>query len=96
MPGPSRKEHLGRPDQLLLLAAINGGDGARESAVRAITDFDEYQAVLVKHNEVDFAKPAAVIAFDRYQSPVLQVSPRELLRGAAYRSGVTSCHIRPP
>ena len=34
----------------------------------------EYEAVCIQHDEVDLAQAAAIVAFDRAQSPTLEVT----------------------
>jgi hypothetical protein len=77
------QEHLGGPDQLALLAPVDGQGGTRKCTGGSIPNLDEHQAIVIQHDQVDFAMAAAIIAFDRLQSPVLQVSTGKLLRGAS-------------
>ena len=95
IPGPGCEEHLGCPDQPGLFLPIDSYGGARNSTARAITDLHEHEAAVVQHHKIDFAVPAAVVAFDRFQPPAMQVVVRELLGGNAYSSRVSSYHVSP-
>ena len=72
--GAPREKNFGCPDELFLFRPIHGQGGARESAGGSVSHFDEYDAIIVEHDEIDLAMAAAKIALDRRQSPVLQVS----------------------
>jgi hypothetical protein len=80
---PGCKEHFGSPDQFALLAPVDGQGSTRECSGGAITNLDEHQAIMIQHNEVDFAMAAAVIALNLFQPPVCQVSTRKLLGRAS-------------
>ncbi len=77
------EKHLCGPDKLALLATVDSQSGTRERAGGTITNFDKYQAIVVQHHEIDFAVAATVVALNRLQSPVEEVSIRELLDCAA-------------
>jgi hypothetical protein len=75
------KIHLGGLDELVLLAPVDGGGGARECAHGAKADLYEYEAAVVEHYQVDFTMAAAVVAFEHLQSSSLEVFANELLDG---------------
>jgi hypothetical protein len=77
------QEHFGGPHQLALFAPVDSQGGTRECTGGSIPNLDEYQAIVIQHDQVDFAMTAAIIAFDRLQSPGLQVSTGKLLDGAS-------------
>jgi hypothetical protein len=77
------QKHFGGPNELALLAPVDSQGSARECTGGSKPNLDEYQAIVIQHDKVDFAMAAAIIALDRLESPVLQVSTGELLDGAA-------------
>jgi hypothetical protein len=72
------EEHLGGQDELVLLVSVYCQRSAGERAGRSITHFDEHQAILIEHDEIDFAAAATVIARDLLQTPAFEVSARKL------------------
>ena len=95
-PGTAGKEHLCRSYEFALFAGVNGRGRPGESAGRTKTNLHENQAALVKHDEVDFAEPAAIISLDRLQSPGPKVLKRKFLGNVTYSSGVSSYHAWSP
>jgi hypothetical protein len=73
------KIHLGGLYQFALLAPVDGRGGTRECARGAITNFDEHEAIVVEHHQIDFTVAAAVVAFERLQSPGFEVPANESL-----------------
>lgn len=82
-PAACREEHLRGPDELALLAPVDGLRCTREPARRAVANLDKHQAIVIAHDEVDFTVPAAEVAGNRRKAPVPQVSKRELLGAIA-------------
>lgn len=72
------KKHRGRTRELSLLACVHGQDGVNETRVAAIAHFDEYQARIVKHDQVDFAPSGAKIPAHRRQAFATQEIERLL------------------
>jgi hypothetical protein len=61
-----------------LLASIHRLTSCRKPACLAITNLDEYQAVLVAHDQVNFADPATEISGYEGQAAGLQMIERQL------------------
>ena len=79
----SNKQGRGAQD-LLLFTHIDSRAGTAESRGCAVTDFDEYQAIAMQHDQVDFAAAAAEIPGHRLQAPVEQEAQCRLLCALSY------------
>lgn len=89
---PLCEEYSSRTDQFSLLVNINRQAGARKTVVRAVAHLDEYEAVFILHNQVDFAEAGSKILADQVQAMTTKKLKRELLGVGAYRSRVASSH----
>lgn len=78
-----REKRFGGPDQLSLLVAVDRHRRARKRTRGSVANLDEHQAIVIEHDEVDFAVTAAEIVGDRRESAVSQVSKRELFGSVA-------------
>lgn len=76
---PGRKKHLGGQGEFSLLVIIDRQGGPREASARAISYFDENQAVSIEHDQVDLSVAATEVSGYGSQAFILQKSERELL-----------------
>jgi len=79
----AREKPLGCLDELALLVHIDGKCRLHEAPRGSQPYLDEHQAVVIPHDQVDFAVPAAEITADRLKPSLAQVSKRYLLAFAA-------------
>jgi hypothetical protein len=48
-----------------------------------VANFNEYEAVILKHDEVQFTDRAAIVCFNEFKSPSLQPPAGNMLTGKA-------------
>ncbi len=80
---PSLQEMFGRSSQSRL---FSGGHGFQRTAVMVcapVANFNEYEAVILKHDEVQFTDRAAIVCFNEFKSPSLQPPAGNMLTGKA-------------
>ncbi len=63
-----------------MLTSIDRERCARESIRHAVTNFDKYETLARKHDQIDFAETAAKISTDRLQALTSQELKCELFR----------------
>jgi hypothetical protein len=76
------KQHR-RAHEFALLVVINRQQGGGESARAAVPHLDKSQALLIQHDEIDFAAAAAEVASQRTQAMFEEVSIGPLFRAPA-------------
>lgn len=70
----AQKVVLGSSHQFLLLVRGDAHAGPAEINIAAQADFNKYRCVAVAHDQVYFAKTAAVIGFQQGKPLLLQIS----------------------
>jgi hypothetical protein len=88
----ARREHRRRSYDLALFMSVNSVAGLREVRCCPVTDFYEYEALIVNHDQVDFATAAAKVARDGAQALPDEVIECRALRAGAYRSSCSTSH----
>jgi hypothetical protein len=73
----SSEKQRGRHHQPTLLRGTDRLYCVYGTARLPVTDFDEDEAVAVRHNEVDFAETAAKIAPDQFEALLFQPGKRQ-------------------
>ncbi len=68
-----REEHGGGAGKLALFATVHSQARVNETGCAAETNFDEYEAVNIEHDEVDFAASGPEVSDHRAQSALDQV-----------------------
>lgn len=68
-----------RTDELALLVLVYRSGCRGEAAGPAIADLDEYQALPVAHDQVDFSGATAEIPPDEFQALAAEVVERDVL-----------------
>ena len=91
-PCPFRDKQGGRPNDLPLLVDIDCQAGTRKPIAGTVAHFDKNETVLVEHDQVYFAKPAAEVSSDDCQALIVQVAIGESFCIEAYSSRVDSNH----
>ena len=59
-------------DYLLLFAIVNGFRAATKTGVFSVADFNEYQLIIVLHNQVKFSHLAAIVPFNELHAVICQ------------------------
>jgi len=70
----AQKVVLGSPHQFLLLVWGDAHAGPAEIGIAAQANFNKYQRITIAHDQVYFAKTAAVIGFQQGKPLLLQIS----------------------
>lgn len=65
---------LGGPYQALLFVAIDRGSAVAERGVAAVSNFDEYEFVVVTHHEIEFTCAGAVVSRDDPHAATNQIA----------------------
>ncbi len=73
-----REKHRRGTRQLALLACIDGQHRLDETRLAAISNFNEHEAAVVEHDEVDLAMAAAKIVANWPQAFVSQETKRHM------------------
>ncbi len=74
------EKHRSRFGELVLLPSIDRERCACKSIRRAVANFDKYETLACKHDQIDFAETATKISTDRLQALTSKESKCELFR----------------